>query len=168
MKRIIVGFFIALVLGGILFSYGPLAVRWDVTPARDEISITNGIVLPAVATALIGAIIGLWLGSSLRKGKRSFAKGFLVGAVLFFLAALIAGFTSPFWSSVFVSLIHLPGAFVSDTLVTPYLTTLRGENYQIVQSREPLITWVDVTVSWFVWSFLGAIIGQLASKDRSE
>ena len=164
MKRLLFGFVITLIFGGLLYSYGPLAIKWDVTPARGEVSIVEGIIIPTAATGVVGAIIALWLGRLRRKGKRSFARGFLVGAVLFFLAAFLLVFTPPFWSSVLVSLLLLPGAFVSDTLVNPLLTSARPENYLIIQSREPLITWVDVTVSWFVWSLMGAIMGQLASK----
>ena len=160
----LIGFLVSLVLGGILFAFGPESVDWSVKPVQGEVSIMQGIVIPTFVTSIIGAVTGIWLGLLLSQGRKPVVQSFIYGEILFFLAALLSIITLPFFGTAIMSLVHLPGVIITDVLIEPFLKYLRGADFLIVQSQEPLIAWTDITISWLGWGFIGGLIGRLKKR----
>ena len=157
----LIGFLMTLVLGGILFAFGPESANsWAV----GKVSIAKAVLIPTFITALIGMVLGLWLVRLWSLGNFSLVRGFLIGSGLFPFFAIATAVTLPFLGTLIISLVHLPGVLFSNIFSYPLIKYLRGPNFLIAESHEPLIAWTDITVSWLGWGFIGGLIGRLKKR----
>lgn len=160
----LIGFLVTLVLGGILFAFGPESVRWAFKPLSSEVSVTKGVLIPTIITAFMGAIVGASLEKFWLAGKDSLVKGFVFGMISFFLAALASTFTVPFFGAAIIDLVHLPGTILKNLFVYPFLKFLVGADFTIAEAREPLIAWTYIATSLFTWGFIGSLVSYFRSR----
>src|SRR3990172_7447205 len=99
----LIGFLMTLVLGGILFAFGPESANsWAV----GKVSIAKAVLIPTFITALIGMVLGLWLVRLWSLGNFSLVRGFLIGSGLFPFFAIATSVTLPFFCTLIISLVH--------------------------------------------------------------
>ncbi|MFQ5575011.1 MAG: hypothetical protein ACE5E0_05250 [Terriglobia bacterium] len=119
-----------------------------------DLSFLSAVVVPAGATGLVGALVGVWVGRKMRQGSES-GRAYLAGAAAFAILSLASAFIVSGAGSVASAVVCLPGILVSRIAVEPLLRAASEPSSSLALSKEPVVSWVRITVSWVLWGVLG-------------
>ncbi|MFQ5575010.1 MAG: hypothetical protein ACE5E0_05245 [Terriglobia bacterium] len=160
------GFSVTFLIALFLLAYGKPAVDWSFTAEPGSLSFSVGVLSPAIVTGLVGLAVGGWLGRAWAHGHTGTVSGVIAGSIFFLF--LNAGSLLPegLLKSMIVSFAYLPGAFLADTIVYPALSSMTGPQTVVMDSKEPVLAWANVTLSWFLWGLIGAMLGSALRPRR--
>jgi SP family sugar:H+ symporter-like MFS transporter len=155
---------IAGALGGFLFGFDSSVVNGAVDAIEGQFDLSASLTGFAVASALIGCAIGAYVAGRLADWKGRIP-AMVVGAALFFISALGAGFAFSVWDLVIWRLVGGLGIGIASVIAPAYIAEISPKN---LRGRLGSLQQLAITLGIFAALLSDALFANAAGTAGSE
>jgi len=155
---------IAGALGGFLFGFDSSVVNGAVDAIEGQFDLSASLTGFAVASALIGCAVGAYIAGRLADWKGRIP-AMVVGAVLFFISALGAGFAFSVWDLVIWRLVGGLGIGIASVIAPAYIAEISPKN---LRGRLGSLQQLAITLGIFAALLSDALFANAAGTASAE
>jgi SP family sugar:H+ symporter-like MFS transporter len=155
---------IAGALGGFLFGFDSSVVNGAVDAIEGQFDLSASLTGFAVASALIGCAVGAYVAGRLADWKGRIP-AMVVGAVLFFVSALGAGFAFSVWDLVIWRLVGGLGIGIASVIAPAYIAEISPKN---LRGRLGSLQQLAITLGIFAALLSDALFANAAGTASAE
>ncbi|CAN5205515.1 sugar porter family MFS transporter [soil metagenome] len=160
----VIGLAVAGAIGGFLFGFDSSVVNGAVDAVQGQFDLSSTLTGLAVASALIGCAVGAYVAGRLADWKGRIP-AMVVGAILFFVSALGAGFAFGVWDLVIWRLVGGLGIGIASVIAPAYIAEISPKN---LRGRLGSLQQLAITIGIFAALLSDAVFANVAGGASKE